>query len=93
MAKAIIYDEIVAAYEYCNLHGLWKAEVQSHGKSLKCVAQTQALLSVFLIRGLVFFIVDNEFWGSFAEQHAFSSLLLSFAGQLLRQNSSTVMTE
>ena len=93
MAKAIIYDEIVAAYEYCNLHGLWKAEVQLHGKSLKCVVQTQALLSVFLIRGLVFFIVDNEFWGSFAEQHAFSSLLLSFAGQLLRQNSSTVMTE
>ena len=20
-------DELVAAYEYCNLHGLWKAEV------------------------------------------------------------------
>ena len=23
-------DEVVAAYEYCNLHGLWKVEAQSN---------------------------------------------------------------
>ena len=40
-------DKAIAVYAYCNLHGLWKAEVQSHSKSLKCVVQTQALLSVF----------------------------------------------
>ena len=27
MAEFVVNEKVVAAYEYCNLHGLWKAEV------------------------------------------------------------------
>lgn len=27
MAEFVVNEKVVAAYEYCNLHGLWKAEL------------------------------------------------------------------